>query len=74
MRREDLRAIEGLTEEQINEIMRLHGQDAATYQANLQSLQAQLTTALLKAQDPSSFRPPNRRIRCTSNHNKADRN
>lgn len=45
MRREDLRAIEGLTEEQINEIMRLHGRDAATYQANLQSLQAQLTTA-----------------------------
>lgn len=33
MRREDLRAIEGLTEEQIDEIMRLHGQDAATYQA-----------------------------------------
>lgn len=25
MKREDLRAIEGLTEEQINEIMRLHG-------------------------------------------------
>lgn len=45
MKREDLRAIEGLTEEQINEIMRLHGQDAATYQANLQSLQAQLATA-----------------------------
>lgn len=45
MKRENLRAIEGLTEEQINEIMRLHGQDAATYQANLQSLQAQLTTA-----------------------------
>lgn len=45
MKREDLRAIEGLTEEQINKIMRLHGQDAATYQANLQSLQAQLTTA-----------------------------
>lgn len=45
MKREDLRAIEGLTEEQINEIMRLHGQDASTYQANLQSLQAQLTTA-----------------------------
>lgn len=45
MKREDLRAIESLTEEQINEIMRLHGQDAATYQANLQSLQAQLTTA-----------------------------
>lgn len=29
MKREDLRAIEGLTEEQINEIMRLHGQDAS---------------------------------------------
>ena len=27
MKREDLRAIEGLTEEQINQIMRLHGQD-----------------------------------------------
>ena len=36
MKREDLRAIEGLTEEQINEIMRLHGQDAATYQATVQ--------------------------------------
>lgn len=45
MRREDLRAIEGLTEEQINEIMRLHGQDAATYQATVQGLQAQLATA-----------------------------
>lgn len=45
MKREDLRAIEGLTEEQINEIMRLHGQDAATYQATVQGLQAQLTTA-----------------------------
>ena len=42
MKREDLRAIEGLTEEQINEIMRLHGQDAATYQATVQGLQAQL--------------------------------
>ena len=38
MKREDLRAIEGLTEEQINEIMRLHGQDAATYQATVQGL------------------------------------
>ena len=45
MRREDLRAIEGLTEEQINEIMRLHGQDEATHQATVQGLQAQLTTA-----------------------------
>lgn len=45
MRREDLRAIEGLTEEQINEIMRLHGQDAAAHQATVQGLQAQLTTA-----------------------------
>lgn len=45
MKREDLRAIEGLTEEQINEIMRLHGQDAATYQTTVQGLQAQLATA-----------------------------
>ena len=45
MKREDLRAIEGLTEEQINEIMRLHGQDAAAHQATVQGLQAQLTTA-----------------------------
>ena len=45
MKREDLRAIEGLTEEQINEIMRMHGQDAATYQATVQGLQAQLATA-----------------------------
>lgn len=45
MKREDLKAIEGLTEEQINEIMRLHGQDAATYQATVQGLQAQLATA-----------------------------
>ena len=45
MKREDLRAIEGLTEEQINEIIRLHGQDAAAHQATVQGLQAQLTTA-----------------------------
>ena len=45
MKREDLRAIEVLTEEQINEIMRLHGQDAAAHQATVQGLQAQLTTA-----------------------------
>ena len=45
MRREDLRAIEGLTEEQINEIMRLHGQDEAAHQTTVQGLQAQLATA-----------------------------
>lgn len=45
MKREDLRAIEGLTEEQINEIMRLHGQDEAAHNAAMQGLQAQLTTA-----------------------------
>ena len=45
MKREDLRAIEGLTEDQINAIMRLHGQDEATHQATVQGLRAQLTTA-----------------------------
>ena len=45
MKREDLRAIEGLTEEQINQIMRLHGQDVTAHQATVQGLQAQLTTA-----------------------------
>ena len=45
MRREDLRAIEGLTEEQINEIMRLHGQDESAHQTTVQGLQAQLATA-----------------------------
>ena len=45
MRREDLRAIEGLTEEQINEIMRLHGQDEAAHQTTVQGLQAQLAAA-----------------------------
>ena len=45
MKREDLKAIEGLTEEQINAVMRLHGLDAAAHQATVQGLQAQLTTA-----------------------------
>ena len=45
MKREDLRAIEGLTEEQINAVMRLHGLDAAAHQATVQGLQAQLATA-----------------------------
>ena len=40
-----MRAIQGLTEEQINEIMRLHGQDEAAHQATVQGLQEQLTTA-----------------------------
>lgn len=45
MKREDLKAIEGLTEEQINAVMRLHGLDAAAHQAIVQGLQAQLATA-----------------------------
>ena len=45
MKRDDLRAIEGLTEEQINAVMRLHGLDEAAHQATVQGLQAQLTTA-----------------------------
>lgn len=52
MRREDLERIEGLTPEQINEIMRLHGLDVqaaneerATLQTQISNLQAQLTTA-----------------------------
>ena len=45
MKREDSKAIEGLTEEQINAVMRLHGLDAAAHQATVQGLQAQLATA-----------------------------
>ena len=45
MKREDLKTIEGLTEEQINAVMRLHGLDAAAHQATVQGLQAQLATA-----------------------------
>ena len=45
MKREDLKAIEGLTEEQIDAVMRLHGLDAAAHQATVQGLQAQLATA-----------------------------
>ena len=45
MKREDMKAIEGLTEEQINAVMRLHGLDAAAHQATVQGLQAQLATA-----------------------------
>ena len=52
MKREDLKAIEGLTEEQINAVMRLHGLDAAAHQATVQGLQAQLATA---QQDLAAF-------------------
>ena len=45
MKREDLRAIEGMTEAQVEAVMRLHGQDEATHSATVQALQAQLTTA-----------------------------
>lgn len=45
MKREDLKAIEGLTEEQVNAVMRLHGLDEAAHQATVQGLQAQLATA-----------------------------
>lgn len=52
MTRDDLARIEGLTPEQINEIMRLHGQDVqaantekATLTTQINNLQAQLTTA-----------------------------
>lgn len=45
MRREDLRAIEGMTEEQVEAVMRLHGQDEATHNTTVQGLQAQLATA-----------------------------
>ena len=44
MRREDLRAIEGMTEEQVEAVMRLHGQDEAAHNATVQGLQAQLTS------------------------------
>ena len=44
MRREDLRAIEGMTEEQVEAVMRLHGQDEATHNTTVQGLQAQLTS------------------------------
>lgn len=45
MRREDLRAIEGMTEEQVEAVMRLHGQDEAAHNTTVQGLQAQLATA-----------------------------
>lgn len=45
MRREDLRAIESMTEEQVEAVMRLHGQDEAAHNTTVQGLQAQLATA-----------------------------
>ena len=45
MKHEDLKAIGGLTEEQIKAVMRLNGLDAAAHQATVQGLQAQLATA-----------------------------
>lgn len=45
MRREDLRAIEGMAEEQVEAVMRLHGQDEAAHNTTVQGLQAQLATA-----------------------------
>ena len=45
MKREDLKAIEGLTEEQINSVMALAGRDTQTANAEKNALQAQLTTA-----------------------------
>lgn len=44
MRREDLRAIEGMTEEQVEAVMRLHGQDEAAHNTTVQGLRAQLTS------------------------------
>lgn len=44
MRREDLRAIDGMTEEQVEAVMRLHGQDEAAHNTTVQGLQAQLTS------------------------------
>ena len=45
MRREDLRAIEGMTDDQVEAVMRLHGQDEQTHQQAMQQLQTQLDTA-----------------------------
>lgn len=52
MKREDLERIEGMTPEQINEVMRLHGLDVqsanterATLQTQIDNLQTQLSTA-----------------------------
>ena len=45
MTRDELRAIQGITEEQINAIMQLHGRDSQASAAREQNLQQQLDTA-----------------------------
>lgn len=45
MRREDLRAIEGMTDAQIDAVMALHGQDEAAHRTQVNGLQQQLSTA-----------------------------
>lgn len=45
MTREELRAIEGMTDEQINAIMALHGRDTNAANAERDALQTQLNTA-----------------------------
>ena len=45
MRREDLRAIEGMTDDQVEAVMRLHGQDEQAHQQAMQQMQTQLDTA-----------------------------
>lgn len=45
MKREELRAIEGLTEAQIDAIMKLHNQDESAHKIAMQQIQSQLDTA-----------------------------
>lgn len=45
MRREDLRAIEGMTDDQVEAVMRLRGQDEQAHQQAMQQMQTQLDTA-----------------------------
>ena len=45
MKREELRAIEGLTEAQIDAIMKLHNQDESAHKVAMQQIQSQLDTA-----------------------------
>lgn len=45
MKREELRAIEGLTDAQIEAIMKLHNQDESAHKIALQQIQSQLDTA-----------------------------
>lgn len=45
MRREDLRAIEGMTDDQVEAVMRLYGKEEQAHQQAMQQLQTQLDTA-----------------------------